>query len=626
MFFSKMSLRTRLFVLLIGASVIVYSLVFVYLIVSIKKENLSQAKNYVNTVIRESANSFQDQIDNELSVVKTLAEGFEGINHGTVQQRLAIQNTIVQKVFESHKNFNSLWVHWDLQYFDQSGRSKGRLRSKYFRDGSEVLYKQDTASFENLSDNSLWVTQDGNSNTILEPYFFAYRETDKKEHMTSLISPIVVNGKVIGTVGCDIVLTELRRRVDKLKPFKNSYSYLLSNGAIYVTHPDTTVIGQSMAQINPDEDALHDITGKIRRGEEFSLSATHSETGKEVVAYFMPVEMENSGTPWCLGVMVTLDDVMETSRSMVSWLIVVGIVGLIIISVLTASFATQISVRIKRGVAFAKEISEGNLQVRMNDASGDEIGVLSRSLTGMAERLDSIFKGIQEASAEISGAGETLESSSQRLIGASSDLVAASNEVSGAVDQVATSIVSSNASALQAKDISVKAVDTIREGEAISQRAMDAMRNVAERIQVVNDIAFQTNILALNAAVEAARAGEHGRGFSVVAAEVRKLAERSKVAANEIVALSKTSLTTVEQVLRVMAALADEISKTAHHTQSIAEANGQQQVESERIRESVNRLYQISQQNNQASDEVLHYSKALTELAGKLEEMVSVFR
>jgi len=324
--------------------------------------------------------------------------------------------------------------------------------------------------------------------------------------------------------------------------------------------------------------------------------------------------------------MVTLDDVMETSRSMVSWLIVVGIVGLIIISVLTASFATQISVRIKRGVAFAKEISEGNLQVRMNDASGDEIGVLSRSLTGMAERLDSIFKGIQEASAEISGAGETLESSSQRLIGASSDLVAASNEVSGAVDQVASSIVSSNASALQAKEISVKAVDTIREGEAISQRAMDAMRNVAERIQVVNDIAFQTNILALNAAVEAARAGEHGRGFSVVAAEVRKLAERSKVAATEIVALSKTSLTTVEQVLRVMAALADEISKTAHHTQSIAEANGQQQVESERIRESVNRLYQISQQNNQASDEVLHYSKALTELAGKLEEMVSVFR
>lgn len=162
---SNMSLRTRLFVLLIGASVIVYTLVFVYLIVSIKKENLSQAKNYVNTVIRESANSFQDQIDNELSVVKTLAEGFEGINHGTVQQRLAIQNTIVQKVFESHKNYKSLWVHWDLTYFDQSGRSKGRLRSKYFRDGSEVLYKQDTASFENLSDNSLWVTQDGNSNT-----------------------------------------------------------------------------------------------------------------------------------------------------------------------------------------------------------------------------------------------------------------------------------------------------------------------------------------------------------------------------------------------------------------------------------------------------------------------------
>lgn len=612
---------------MLGISTIVYLSVFIYLIRSSQNDNLNNAHKYVSTLVKESARSFQDQLNNELSVTKTLAVAMQGFVKADDKWRLEVQKQMQYDVLRKHKNIRSLWVNWDLTNFNRRSGSKGRLRCTYYWENDAILYRQDTASFENLSDKSLWVTKNLNGNTILEPYLYKYRTTDdRKIHMTSLISPIVYNGELVGTVGCDIDLTEIKERVDKLQLFNNSYSFLLSNGGIYVSHPDSTVIGKTMAEINADEDKTQRISEKIAKGESFTISAIHSETGKQVMAYFNPILMEGSDSPWCLGVMVIIDDVLDESRTKGIVLLIIGLTGLLLITIVIATVSSRISARVITGVTFASKISEGNLKAYMDDKYNDEIGQLSKSLSGMAERLRNTFKKIGNVSDEIIDSGQTMNTNAEALNTTVEELTNTSTDVSDAVRKVTQSIEQSNSNVKKAREISLTAVHTIQKGTEISQHALNAMTKVTNKIQVINDIAFQTNILALNAAVEAARAGEHGRGFAVVAGEVRKLAERSKQAASEIVDLSRTSLATVNEVRTVMEMLVSEINKTADITVEIARHFEQQLEQTHTINESMSKLNDVSNMTGDAARDLTSYSERLLQLAGSLKETAKHFR
>lgn len=194
------------------------------------------------------------------------------------------------------------------------------------------------------------------------------------------------------------------------------------------------------------------------------------------------------------------------------------------------------------------------------------------------------------------------------------------------MEEMAANIQQNTDNAQEADKISQKVQSGVQKVGSAAQESLLSIRNISEKIGIINDIAFQTNILALNAAVEAARAGEHGKGFAVVAAEVRKLAERSKLAADEIVTLSGQSVEVTESASDLMGNLVPEIEKTAKLVQEIAAASMEQSSGADQVNSAIQQLNQVTQQNAAASEELATSSEELSSQAEQLKELISYFK
>lgn len=304
-----------------------------------------------------------------------------------------------------------------------------------------------------------------------------------------------------------------------------------------------------------------------------------------------------------------------------------GILLFFIAGLIAATLITRaITAPIKESVDFAIKITEGDLTSTIKVNQTDEVGVLMQSLQQMGDKLNEIISDILSNSESIANAGVQINSSAQSLSSGASEQASATEEVSSSMEEMAANIQQNTDNSRQTETISLKALESIRKGNAAAVQSAETMKSIAAKISIINDIAFQTNILALNAAVEAARAGEHGKGFAVVAAEVRKLAERSRLAADDIIRLSNEGVVVSVEAGRMLSEIVPEVERTARLVQEISAASIEQSSGAEQVNNAIQSLNLVTQQNAAASEQMASSAEELSMRAKQMNELVSYFK
>jgi methyl-accepting chemotaxis protein len=281
---------------------------------------------------------------------------------------------------------------------------------------------------------------------------------------------------------------------------------------------------------------------------------------------------------------------------------------------------------LRAAVAVVERLAAGDLEVEVGSSRKDEVGLLLEGMARMVVKFRAVVVSVQDAAAAVARGSQQIDGSARVMSDGTTAQAASTEEASSLVEEMNAAIRQNAENAGTTEAIARKAaVDAAESGTSVGA-AVAKMREIAEKIGIVEEIAYQTNLLALNAAIEAARAGEHGRGFAVVAAEVRRLAERAQGAAKEIGALSGSSSQVAERSGALIQELIPGIQRTSELVQEISASSREQSAGTGQINAAIQELNRVVQQNASAAEELSATASALAAQAEEMRAMIAFFR
>ncbi|MFO1481279.1 MAG: methyl-accepting chemotaxis protein [Turneriella sp.] len=307
-------------------------------------------------------------------------------------------------------------------------------------------------------------------------------------------------------------------------------------------------------------------------------------------------------------------------------ILILTLAGLVLSGLAGWLIMRQISVSLENAMSVSDSLATGNLDQKIESETQDEIGAFMRSLQIMAERLKGVLQQVHDSSTEISLAASQVASTAEMLNNGAMDQAAHVEETGAALGEMVGLIQSNAKSAIETDKAASGALNVTQIGAENIREAVNSMKEISERIQIVQEIASQTNLLALNATIEAARAGEHGRGFAVVATEVGKLAETSGQAAKQIQQLIRESSAISETAASSMAMITASMQETAQRVLSIRQASEEQSQAAKQISESMGRLNQTTEQTASAAEELAATAEEMSSQTAALLENLKFFR
>jgi methyl-accepting chemotaxis protein len=432
----------------------------------------------------------------------------------------------------------------------------------------------------------------------------------------NVVSP--TSGNQAGVVGIDLFITKVGEMINAQKISANGHSFLINMEGKYITNDRAEAI---LAEKIQDDPVLGSVAASILQNE--SIFA-YTPGGKY---YYSSIKLRSA--TWYYVTYGPISDIYAALWSFLLLLVIAGVLSLLVAMVFVLVVARSLSRPIVSAIAVAAEISSGDLRSAIDAkllARSDEIGTLATALQQMREKLSRIIEEVVSASNQVAAGSQQLSSTSQQMSQGATEQASSVEEISSSMEEMTSNIKQNADNALQTEKIAQKSATSVEEGGKAVQATVTAMKEIASKIGIIEEIARSTNMLALNASIEAARAGEYGKGFAVVASEVGKLAERSQKEAGEISKLSIDSVTIAEQAGTTISAMIPDIKRTAELVQEISAASNEQNAGAEQINSAILQLDKVVQQNASASEESASMSEELASQSEQMQSMMSYFK
>lgn len=641
-----MKLRSKLvlsygLVVLIGSALLVGSTSF-----NVYNDTRALIENSSIEMAGKAASVLAQDFETALAKMQAAASALAAAKDSPEPREAVLQ--ILKNISIDNPSIGGVWAVFapdtiggkDKDYKNKAGAAEDGRFAPYWNRFSGQLVLEPCYGYDDPGDIGLFYREAYRTGKpfITKPVEFEIAGTIST--VVSVCAPIPYKNGRIGSVGMDFSMDALRKSASQIKPYQSGFVFLLSDDGTIVTYPDESMVGKNISSMIKNEKAAQETLEKISKGGQWITESVVDN--KDFLIVQIPVVFSGVLKPWSMGFAIPLDVVMAPVSRLIKVALIFAVLIMAISIVISLIIAQSISKPILTVSKASQNLEAGLLYSNIPDKISirkDEVGLLAKAMNATIDRLKVVVTEVQAISTDLAHNSDQLSSgaqqmatgiaevanSSQQLSQGATEQAASAQEVSASIEQMAANIKQNADNAYQTEKIATKAAGDAKTGAAAVAETVVAMKQIAEKIGIIEEIARQTNMLSLNASIEAARAGEHGKGFAVVASEVGKLAERSRTAAGEISALSKQSVSVAENAGNMLESMAPDIQKTAELVLEISVASREQDSGTQQINKAITQLDTVIQQNASISEEFSATSEEIASqanmVAGTTEEL-----
>lgn len=604
-----MNLLGKILATVIGTVFVVFAVITVVNIYQTKNLTIETAQKMAQAETSDHAYQIQIQLDYAMDTARTLAANLTTMVEEQKADR-TLTDAMFQRILKNNEQFMGVWSVWEPNAFDGQDEkyinterhdASGRYVPFWTRDGDSIV-PSPIVDYDK-SDFYLLPKQEGQE-MILEP--FVYPIAGKDVLLTSIIVPVTIDNEFKGIVAVDMSLETFAQLSQQVKLFDSGFGSIISNNGMFVTHPNNDYVTKPFAE-QEQYTYRNEIQTAIQQGKASVIQDFSSYLQEDSYIVTAPIHIGKTETPWSLLVTVPTKEVLAPTTKLTWTMVIIGVAGLIYLLIVLTWLIRRIVRPIVKTVEQVQAIADGNLAVEpLAEDSKDELGHLAKAVNIMTSNTRTLIQEATQISNQASTYSDRLMSSTNNMSVSIDQVLTTTGELAtGATLQAehaaltlgVTQEVEQKLHAIQvaikemthrsqettqaSKQGLIHAEQSIQGMEAMSeqvtltasvvQQLSDQSTEINRILQVINAIAGQTDLLALNAAIEAARAGEHGKGFSVVAEEVRKLAEESAKSTSQIAAIIDT---VVKETVKAGDAMQNVVAAVQTNTQYL-DANKQ---------------------------------------------------
>jgi methyl-accepting chemotaxis protein len=642
------------------------------------------------------ASDVQRDINVAMRVTETMRDAFVGLYGAGIKDR-ATYLAMLESAVKANPQYVAVWTAWepnafdgkDAEFVNADGKATFPGAKAHDATGRFVPYVFSAPGGFDLSpltdydkpgagDYYLLAAKSGKQQ-VIEPY--PYQVGDKTVIMTSLVTPIIIDGKTLGVVGLDLDLAAIQGRLAKVKPYETGSVSLISNAGNFAAFDDPKFVMKPIQEQNAN---LAQAREAIAKGQKLEFSDFSNSLQTDVLRAFVPVEIGTTGTPWSVMVNLPEDKILAPVHSLTLFTVLAAAALVVVLSGIVAWLIRSLVTRPVGGLTKAVEtLADGNTTITVPaTARGDELGVMARAVEffrqklieidelraktaaaeqesiaarrqGMLELADSFESSVKGVVEAVSASAVELEASAKSMSTVAEEVTSQSVAVSAATTQASANV---STVAAASEEMSASIAEISRQVAASSNAANSAVgetdaaantvqelakaaEEIGDIVRLISDIAGQTNLLALNATIEAARAGDAGKGFAVVASEVKSLANQTGRAAEDITSRIQRiqSVTgdavkamdgvrsTISKVEQIATTIASAVEEQSAATREISGNASQAAAGTDEVARNVERVKNAAGDAGSAAGQVLEASGELAQQADALRREVDSF-